>query len=118
VINALEAVLSMPLDFSVGTPSVVSSLSGKFTLRGATLTFVDLSFGVPGAIVQIAGTYDVKNELLDFRGHLLLDVSLADTTSGFKAIIARVAHPCFAGPAAVRSYRSGSLGRERSRNSG
>ena len=41
-------------------PSVVSSLSGTFTLRGGTLTFADLSFGVPGAIVQLAGTYDVK----------------------------------------------------------
>ena len=30
-------------------PSVVSRLSGNFTLRGGTLTFSDLSFGVPGA---------------------------------------------------------------------
>ena len=59
-------------------PSVVSSLSGKFTLRGGTLTFADLSFGVPGAIVQLAGTYDIKSERLDFRGHLLLDASHHD----------------------------------------
>ena len=76
-------------------PSVVSSLSGTFTLRGGTLTFADLSFGVPGAIVQLAGTYDVKSELLDFRGHLLLDASLAETTSGFKAVVAKMAQPLF-----------------------
>jgi hypothetical protein len=76
-------------------PSVVSRLSGKFTLRGGMLTFADLSFGVPGAIVQIAGTYDVKRELLDFQGHLLLDASLAETTSGWKAVAARVAQPLF-----------------------
>ena len=76
-------------------PSVVSSLSGKFTLRGGTLTFADLSFGVPGAIVQLAGTYDIKSERLDFRGHLLLDASLTETTSGFKAVVAKMAQPLF-----------------------
>lgn len=76
-------------------PSVVSRLSGTFTLRGGTLTFSDLSFGVPGAIVQIAGTYDVKQETLDFRGNLLLDATLAETTSGWKAVVGRIAQPLF-----------------------
>jgi len=73
----------------------VSRLSGKFTLRAGTLTFSDLSFGVPGAIVQLAGTYDVKRETLDFRGNLLLDATLADTTTGWKAVLGRVAQPLF-----------------------
>jgi hypothetical protein len=77
---------------------VVSRLSGKFTLRKGTLTFADLSFGVPGAVVQIAGTYDVKREALDFRGHLLLDASLAETTTGWKAVVASVAQPLFRRP--------------------
>jgi hypothetical protein len=76
-------------------PSVVSRLSGNFTLRGGTLTFSDLSFGVPGAIVQLAGTYDVKHETLDFRGSLLLDATLAETTSGWKAVLGRIAQPLF-----------------------
>ena len=79
-------------------PSVVSRLSGTFTLRAGTLTFSDLSFGVPGAVVQIAGTYDLKGETLDFRGHLLLDASLAETTSGWKAIVGRIAQPLFRRP--------------------
>jgi len=76
-------------------PGVVSRLSGTFTLRGGTLTFSDLSFGVPGAIVQLAGTYDVKQETLDFRGNLLLDATLAETTSGWKAVLGRIAQPLF-----------------------
>ena len=79
-------------------PSVVSRLSGTFTLREGTLTFADLSFGVPGAIVQLAGTYDVKREVLDLRGHLLLDATLAQATSGWKAVAARVAQPLFRRP--------------------
>ncbi len=83
-------------DESAGTgPSVVSRLSGTFTLKDGTLTFSDLSFGVPGAIVQIAGTYDVKQETLDFRGNLLLDATLAETTSGWKAVVGRIAQPLF-----------------------
>ena len=76
-------------------PSVVSRLSGNFTLRGGTLTFSDLSFGVPGAVVQIGGTYDLKQETLDFRGNLLLDATLAETTSGWKAVLGRIAQPLF-----------------------
>jgi AsmA-like C-terminal region len=79
-------------------PSVVSRLSGNFTLRGGTLTFSDLSFGVPGAIVQIAGTYDVKRETLDFRGNILLDATLAETTNGWKAVLGRIAQPLFRRP--------------------
>ena len=86
-------------DETAGTgPSVVSNLSGKFTLQGGTLTFSDLSFGVPGAIVQIAGTYDVRQETLDFRGSLLLDATLAETTSGWKAVLGRMAQPLFRRP--------------------
>ncbi|MBA2258121.1 MAG: hypothetical protein H0W18_04450 [Acidobacteria bacterium] len=76
-------------------PSVVSRLSGKFSLRDGTLRFADLSFGVPGAIVQLAGTYDLRREALDFRGHLLLDASLAETTTGWRSIAARLAQPFF-----------------------
>ena len=79
-------------------PSVVSKLSGRFTLRRGTLSFTNLSFGVPGAVVQLAGTYDLRRELLDFRGHLLLDASLSQTTTGWKSVAARLAQPFFRRP--------------------
>ena len=80
------------------SPSVVSRLSGKFALRSGVLTFADLSFGVPGAVVQIAGTYNLRREELDFRGHLLTDASLAEMTTGPKAILAHIAQPFFRRP--------------------
>jgi hypothetical protein len=79
-------------------PNVVSRLSGTFTLRKGTLSFTSLSFAVPGSVVEIAGTYDLRRELLDFRGHLLLDASLAETTTGWKAVAARIAQPLFRRP--------------------
>ena len=79
-------------------PSVVSSLSGAFRMRQSTLTFADLSFAVPGAVVQLAGTYDMKRELLDFHGDLLLDATLEKTTTGWKAVAAKLAQPLFRRP--------------------
>jgi hypothetical protein len=74
---------------------VVSNLKGSFTLRRARLTFSDLTFAVPGAEVQLAGTYDLHSEALDLAGDLLMDASLADMAHGFKAVLARLAQPFF-----------------------
>jgi hypothetical protein len=78
--------------------SVVSRLRGRFVLRNSTLRFSNLTFAVPGASVQLAGLYHLDAETLDFAGHLLLDASLRDTTSGFKAVLATIAQPFFRRP--------------------
>ena len=75
--------------------SVVSKMQGKFELRNAVLEFSDLTFAVPGAMVQLAGTYTLHGEQLDFSGDLMVDASLADMTSGFKSLLARLAQPFF-----------------------
>jgi hypothetical protein len=85
-------------DTSDEGPNVVSRLSGTFKLRNGRLSFTNLSFAVPGSVVQIAGTYDLRREVLDFRGHLLLDASLAETTTGWKAVAATIAQPLFSRP--------------------
>ena len=78
--------------------SVVSRLAGQFTLRNGQLDFKRLSFGVPGAVVQLAGTYHLRTEVMAFKGDLLVDASLADMTSGFKSLLARMAQPFFRRP--------------------
>jgi hypothetical protein len=70
-------------------------MQGKFELRNAVLEFSELTFSVPGAMVQIAGTYTLHDEQLDFSGDLMVDASLADMTSGFKSLLARLAQPFF-----------------------
>jgi hypothetical protein len=78
--------------------SVVSQLRGRFALTNASLTFSNLTFAVPGAAVELAGSYHLQSEALDFAGHLLLDASLRDTTSGAKAVLATIAQPFFRRP--------------------
>jgi hypothetical protein len=76
-------------------PSVVSQLTGRFVLRDAMLTFSHLTFAVPGAVVQLVGTYHLDSQALNFSGQLLLDARLAETTSGAKALLATIAQPLF-----------------------
>ncbi len=79
-------------------PSVVSNLSGHFVMRNASVRFSELSFGVPGAIVRLAGDYNLRSEAINFAGNLLLDANLADTMTGFKSVVARLAQPFFRRP--------------------
>jgi hypothetical protein len=74
---------------------VVSNLRGRFKLAHAALTFSDLTFAVPGSIVQLQGSYDLHSQEMNFTGELLTDATLADMTSGFKSLVARLAQPLF-----------------------
>jgi hypothetical protein len=75
--------------------SVVSDLGADFVMADSSLRFSNLTFRVPGAIVQLAGTYNLRSEQMDFAGELLTDASLAEMTSGVKSALARIAQPFF-----------------------
>ena len=81
-----------------GGPSVVSNLTGRFVMKDGRLRFSNLTFAVPGSVVQLAGSFDLGSEQLDFGGHLLLDASLHETVTGFKSVLARIAQPLFRRP--------------------
>ena len=77
---------------------VVSNMRGRFVMRNARLTFSALTFAVPGSTVELSGSYDMRAGTIDFIGNLLTDASLADMTSGWKSLVARVAQPFFSRP--------------------
>ena len=79
-------------------PSVVSNLSGRFVMKDGRIRMRNLTFSVPGSAVELAGTFDLKSEQLDFDGHLLLDASLSETVTGFKSVLVRLAQPFFRRP--------------------
>ena len=47
----------------------MSDLSGKFTLKDGSLSFSDLSFGLPGALVRLHGSYGLRSEAIALRRH-------------------------------------------------
>ena len=79
-------------------PSVVSNLSGRFVMKDGRIRLRNLTFAVPGSAVQLAGSFDLKSEQLDFGGHLLLDASLSETVTGFKSVLVKLAQPFFRRP--------------------
>ncbi len=74
---------------------IVSNLRGRFTLKDGVLRFSELTFAVPGSVVQLRGAYNLRSEAMNFRGELLTDATLADMTSGVKSLLARLAQPFF-----------------------
>lgn len=76
-----------PNDQDVG--SAVSDLSGQFSLKDGIITFRKLTFSVEGASVQLAGTYALRGEELDFHGHLQADARLSRMTTGYKSFLLR-----------------------------
>jgi hypothetical protein len=79
-------------------PSVVSNLTGRFAMKDGRLRFSNLTFAVPGSVVQLAGSFDLGSEQLDFGGHLLLDAALHETVTGVKSVLMRIAQPFFRRP--------------------
>jgi hypothetical protein len=75
--------------------NVGSNFVGRFKLGGGRLALPDLTFGVPGAKVELAGHYALKPETLEFRGRLLMDAKISQTTRGFKSVLLKVVDPLF-----------------------
>jgi AsmA-like C-terminal region len=74
---------------------VASDFQGRFKLGGGRLELPEVSFDVPGARVELAGTYALKRETLDFKGQLLLDAKISQTVTGWKSLLLKVVDPLF-----------------------
>ncbi len=66
---------------------VASDFAGKFVLGGGVMTLSDLTFVVPGAAVDLDGTYTLRDQTVDFTGALRLEAKLSQLTTGWKAIL-------------------------------
>jgi hypothetical protein len=78
-----------------GGQEVVSDLQGKFTLDNSVMSFSQLSFGVPGAEIQLTGRYGLADETMDFHGTARMQATLSHMTTGFKSVLLRAVDPFF-----------------------
>jgi hypothetical protein len=74
---------------------IVSDLRGSFVLRNAIMKFSKLSFMVPGAAVNLEGTYNLAKGAIDFDGTLQMQAKLSETQKGFKSLLLKVVDPFF-----------------------
>ena len=75
--------------------NVASNLLGRFKLDNGKATFSRLSFHVPGAFINLAGSYDLHSEKIDMEGHFRMQAALSDTQSGLKHWMLKPIDPLF-----------------------
>jgi len=78
-----------------GAGSAVTDLRGKFHVEKAVVNFSSLTFSIPGAAVDLAGTYKLVEGDLDFNGHLRLEAKLSQTVTGAKSFFLKAVDPFF-----------------------
>ena len=77
------------------TVEVSSGLAGTFKLADEVIKFSSLSFAVPGAGVDLAGTYNLKKDDIDFHGTLRLQAKVSETMTGWKRWVLKPVDPFF-----------------------
>jgi hypothetical protein len=79
------------------TPNnVVSDLRGRFRLNNGRMTFSSLLFAMPGASVQLAGTYALRSEALEFDGTLRMEATISQAAGGgLKGFFLKIVDPLF-----------------------
>ena len=75
--------------------NVASNVRGKFTLANSILKIPDVAFEVPGAVVQLNGSSDLKTHTLALTGTLRMQATVSQAVGGFKSIFLKVADPFF-----------------------
>ncbi len=74
---------------------VVANMQGTFRLENQVMTFRDLTFDVPGAGVDLQGTYDMDHDTVDFHGALKLQAKVSETVTGWKHWALKPVDPFF-----------------------
>jgi AsmA-like C-terminal region len=75
---------------------VVSDLRGRFRLKDGSLSFTDLTFGLPGALVRLHGSYGLRSEAIAFDGTLRMDATISEAAGGgIKGFLLKAIDPIF-----------------------
>ena len=61
---------------------VLSNLRGRFAVQNAAARFSSLTFSVPGAAVELAGRYGLRDETIAFKGKLKMQATLSKVAGG------------------------------------
>jgi uncharacterized protein involved in outer membrane biogenesis len=70
----------MNQDEEVG--EVLSDMRARFAVKDAAAHFSSLTFSVPGAAVELAGRYGLRDEMIGFKGKLKLQATLSQVAGG------------------------------------
>jgi hypothetical protein len=63
--------------------SIQSSMEGNFTMAGGVITLPDLDYTVPGAQIELTGTYGVEGGTLKFAGDAKMQATVSQMVGGW-----------------------------------
>jgi hypothetical protein len=63
---------------------VVSQMGGRFKLENEVIRFTPVSFSVPGSGIDLNGSFDLDQDVLDFQGTLRMQAKVSQTMTGWK----------------------------------
>jgi hypothetical protein len=75
--------------------NVASDFQGKFALANGNLRLSSLRFTIPGARVNLRGTYGLVSERIDFEGAVRLEAKPSQMTTGVKSLLLKLVDPLF-----------------------
>jgi hypothetical protein len=75
---------------------VRSHVTGTFEVANGVLRVPAVRFLVPGAAIQLGGTYGLESERVAFRGRVRLDARASEMLDGWKALLAKPLDPVLA----------------------
>ena len=79
-----------------GATDVTSNVKGNFSLKNGTLQFENLAYTLPGARVNLDGSYSLDGQVFDFHGKVLTDASLSKMVdSKVLSVLLKAASPFF-----------------------
>jgi len=76
---------------------IASNMTGRFALRNGTVRFQELRFDLPGAAVDLAGRYGLRDQQVDFTGTLGMEAPISKVAGGggIRSILLRPLDPLF-----------------------
>ena len=85
-----------PQDVKTTDPaSIHSAMHGNFLMGGGVITLPALEFTVPGADIQLKGTYGLEGGALSFAGTAKLEATVSQMVGGWKGFLLKPADRFF-----------------------
>jgi hypothetical protein len=75
--------------------NVASTVRGDFTFGDGKIDLKDLEYLVPGADIELEGTYTLKGQQFDFHGSAHLDAKISQMFTGWKSVLLKPANQFF-----------------------
>lgn len=70
-------------------------MKGAFDIAKGAIHFSTLTFEIPGALVNLAGTYAFMRDNIDFLGEVKLDAKVSQAVGGWKGALLKPVDPFF-----------------------